>query len=209
VALAALAAGPALGVLLGAKVVGGYHFRYTVPAAVGLAGLFAFAVGRAAGQTKWGCLAAAAAFAATGAAGQWKDAPKHFRAEAAALAATADFLDARAAGGAVVVESPFEFTRLWHYHAGRQFDPVFLADPAAALRHTRVDTIDRGLEALARATPAPVVGFGDVLRRLGEGKPTYFFGPRIGWLAGELADRGVRFEPVESRQNGTLFRLTK
>ena len=186
--------------LLGAKLVGGYHFRYTVPAAVGLAGLFAFAVGRAAGSTPWGCLAAAAAFAVTGAAGQWKDGPNHFRAEAAALTATADFLDANAAGGAVVVESPFEFTRLWHYHPGRRFDPVFLADPAAALRHTKVDTIDRGLEALARVTPAPVVGFDDVLRRLGEGKPTYYFGSRVGWLPAELPR--VRSEPVRGAGDG-------
>jgi hypothetical protein len=226
VALVALAAGPVLGVLIGAKLVGGYHFRYTVPAAIGLAGLFAFAIGRTAAPAKWVSLLAAAVCAVTGAAGQWKAAPQHFRAEADAHWATTAFLDTHTTGGLVVVESPFEFTRLWHYHGDRRYEPVFLADPAAALQYTKVDTIDRGLLALSRAVPAPVVGFDDVLQRLTAGKPTYYFGPRVPtteeaadqvdarglrarWLPWLLANHGVQFEPMAQRANGTLYRLKR
>lgn len=229
VALAALAAGPALGVAVGAKLVGAYYYRYTLPAAVGLAGVLAYAVGRGGGGTKWGCVVAAAGFAVTGAAGQWTAAPGSFRAEAREVRATLDFLDAHSAGGAVVMDSPFEFARAWHYGGGRRFTPAFLADPAAALKYTRADTVDRGVQALARVAAVPVVGSGEVADRVTAGEPTYYFGPRLDdgidrltadqstpspvpraeWRADELRARGVRFEPVARRANGTLYRLTR
>jgi len=209
VALAALAAGPAIGVLVGAKLVGAYYYRYTLPAAVGLAGVLAYAVGRAGGAAKWGCVVAAAGFAYTGAAGQWTAGPGHFRAEAREVRATLEFLAANAGGGEVVMANAFDFARAWHYGGGRPFAPAFLADPAAARAHTDADTIDRGLLALTRVTPAPVVGFDDVTARLAAGRPTYYFGPRAGWQAGELEARGVRFERVAGRANGDLYRLAK
>jgi hypothetical protein len=209
VALAGLAAGPALGVAIGAKLTGAFYYRYAVTAVLGLAAVLAFAVGRACGPARWGCYAAALGFAVYGAAAQWRDGPAHYRNERAEVRATANFLDAHAAGGDVLFSSAFEFARVWHYQPDRRFAPAYLADPAAALRHTKMDTIERGVRVLQPLSDWPAVGTADVLARLAAGRPVYYYGPSDGWPAKELAAHGVRLEPAADRPGGPLHRLVR
>lgn len=205
IAIAALAAGPVLGVWLGAKVVGMYHFRYTLPAILGLAIAFAFVLGRASGGHRGALALAALAFASFGLAGNLRPARGHYAMEAKLLHETADLMRQHSTG-TVLIEAPFEFVRLWHYH--KEIPVESLADLTLALAHTKSDTVDRGLLALAKVTPAPLTTPDAIAERLKRGEAIHYFGMRTGWHHVELERRGVRFEPIASRFNGVLFRLS-
>ncbi len=205
VAIAALAAGPVLGVWFGAKVVGMYHFRYTLPAILGLAIAFAFVVGRASGGHRGALALAALAFATFGLAGNLRPTHGHYAMEAKFLHETADLLQ-RHSTGTVLVEAPFEFVRLWHYR--KEIAVESLADLNLALAYTKSDTVDRGLLALAKVTPVPLTTPDAIADRLKAGEAIHYFGMRTGWHHVELERRGVKFEPIASRYNGTLYRLS-
>jgi mannosyltransferase len=204
IAIAALAAGPVLGVWLGAKVVGMYHFRYTLPAMLGLAIAFAFAVGRMSGGHRGALALAALAFASFGLVGNLRPARGHYAMEAKLFHETADLLKAQSTG-TVLIEAPFEFVRLWHYH--KEIPVESLADLNLALAHTKSDTVDRGLLALAKVTPVPLTTPDAIAERLKAGEAIHYFGMRAGWHHVELERRGVTFEPIATRFNGTLYRL--
>jgi hypothetical protein len=205
IAVAALAAGPVLGVWLGAKVVGMYHFRYTLPAILGLAIAFAFAIGRMSGGHRGALVLAALAFASFGFVGNLRPTRGHYAMEAKLLHETADLLKQHSTG-TVLIEAPFEFVRLWHYH--KEIPVESLADLNLALAHTKSDTVDRGLLALAKVTPVPLTTPDAIAKRLQSGESIHFFGMRAGWHHVELERRGVTFEPIATRFNGTLYRLT-
>lgn len=205
IAVAALAAGPVLGVWLGAKVVGMYHFRYTLPAILGLAIAFAYAIGRMSGGHRGALALAALAFASFGLVGNLRPARGHYAMEAKLFHETADLLKTQSTG-TVLIEAPFEFVRLWHYHP--EIPVESLADLNLALAHTKSDTVDRGLLSLAKVTPVPLTTPDAIADRLKIGESIHYFGMRSGWHHVELEQRGIRFEPVATRFNGTLFRLS-
>lgn len=206
VALVAFAAAPVIGVAIGAKLVGAYYFRYTLPVIIGLAGLMSLAVGRMSGPARWGCFLAALGFAYCGASGHWKVGPGHYKAEARDIRALYTFLGEQADGGVVLFESAFDFSRAWHYAPGKGFQPAFVADTTLALKHTQSDTIDRGTQALARFTDAPVWSFPEVVERVQAGEAIYLYGAGS-WQRGELESLGVRFEQVAERSPGKLWKL--
>ncbi len=205
IAVAALAAGPVLGVWLGAKVVGMYHFRYTLPAILGLAIAFAFAIGRMSGGHRGALALAAIVFASFGLIGNLRPARGHYAMEAKLFHETADLLK-RESTGPVLIEAPFEFVRLWHYR--KEIPVESLADLNLALAHTKSDTVDRGLLALAKVTPVPLTTPDAIADRLKAGEAIHYFGMRAGWHHVELERRGVSFEPIATRFNGTLYRLS-
>ena len=192
VALILLALGPAFGVVIGAKLTGAYFHRYSLPATLGLAGLFALALGRIGPRWLWLAVPVVAYF---GPLGHWRTGPGYFANDARELAALADFLGANATGR-VACDSAFDAVRLHHHHGGRNFQPVFRANPAAAMRHTHTDTLDRGLLALARVAGGPVCGE----------PPAYFLGPRASWRA---AYTGFTLVPAAERPGGKLWKLVK
>lgn len=203
VLIVALAAAPMLGVVVGAKLTGAFFYRYTLPGCLGLAMLFALVVGRTARASAWGYCAAAGACLASGAAIQWRDGPNHFRAESTALVATADLVNAHTCGDTIIVESPFEFARVWHQALVKNV--VYLADVDRARRATRADTVDRGMIALSTITPVPLLTFDDCRERLLRGEAIMYLGSRSAWQATDLAAAGVRFEPTACDR---LFRIT-
>ena len=208
VALVAIAAGPVIGVAIGAKLTGGFYYRYIVPSMLGLAGLSALAIGRTAAGSRWACLVAAAGFAISGAAGQWRDGPNYFRVEAKEIAETIDLFDAHVSRGTVLVESPFEFARYWHYYADRPYAFAFLADPAKAYQYAKSDTVDRGILSLMRIAPVPVVSLDEIEKMSKDGQETYYFGVPSSWQIAELKLRNVHFETIATRKGTALYRLS-
>jgi Dolichyl-phosphate-mannose-protein mannosyltransferase len=206
VALVGLALGPLIGVAIGAKLVGAFYYRYILASILGFAVLFAFAIARTSGNNRVALALASGAFILFGAIGNYRLSGGHYRAEAKELHDTANFL-ASHTQTRVIVESPFEFSRIWQYH-GKQVAVAFLADTELAMKHTQADTVDRGIQALARFTTAPVWSLDDVTATVQRGEPLCFFGPCVGWHSKELTERGIVFTPVASRSNGTLFQLT-
>ena len=205
IAIAALAAGPAIGVLVGTKIVGMYHFRYSLPAILGLAAAFAFATARMSGGHRGVLALATAAFVAFGLVGSQRMAVGHYRAEAEFLHGTAAFLN-ESADGRVLVESPFEFVRIWHYHP--ELPVAFVCDVDLARKHTKADTVDRGLRSLEKIADVPIMNPDEVAKRLKAGEAMNYFGPCTGWHRGELEKRGIAFTPIATRYNGTLYNLT-
>lgn len=203
--IAAIAAGPAIGVLVGAKIVGMYHFRYTLPAILGLAAAFAFAIARMSGGHRGVLALATSAFVAFGLVGNSRPAVGHYRAEAKFLHETASFLNENA-DGRVLVESPFEFVRIWHYHP--ELPVAFVCDVELARKHTKADTVDRGLRSLEKIADVPLMNPDEVVKRLKAGEAMNYFGPCAGWHRGELEKRGVTFTAFATRFNGTLYRLS-
>lgn len=203
--IAAIAAGPAIGVLVGAKIVGMYHFRYTLPAILGLSAAFAFAIARMSGGHRGALGLSTAAFVLFGLVGSSRAAVGHYQAEAAFLHGTATFLSENA-DGRVLVESPFEFVRIWHYHP--DVPVAFVCDVELARKHTKADTVDRGLRSLEKVTDVPLMSPDDVAKRLKAGEAMNYFGPCAGWHRGELEKRGITFTALATRYNGTLYRLS-
>ncbi|QEL16513.1 glycosyltransferase family 39 protein [Limnoglobus roseus] len=207
VALAALAAGPIIGVAVGAKVTGAFYYRYVLPSVLGFGAVFAFAVSRAAGGNRAAVLLAAVGFVWCGLVGNAGMATGYYRAEAANLRETADFLRANA-DGTTIVESPFEFARWWHYE-GQSLPVAFLADVDLAMKHTKSDTVDRGLYALARISDVPLLTPDEAAAKLRAGERLHFYGPDGGWRREELQKRGVVFTEIAKRDaGGTLYRLS-
>jgi len=205
-ALAVLAVSPAIGVALGAKVIGAYYYRYTLPAVIGLAAVLAFAISRACGQARWGCWIASLGFAFTGAAGQWSGTPHGFRYVATEVRELNDALDRHAATGTVLIESPSLFMRAWHYHGDHSARIAFACDLAREMKHTNTDTAHRGLQALNRVSPVPLMNFEAVADEVKAGRPLFYFGAEA-WPKLELESLGVSFTKVEDRPNGALYRL--
>lgn len=203
-AMAALAAGPLIGVAVGAKLTGAFYYRYIIPSMLGIAGLMAYALGRACGGQRWVLLFAGGSFVLFGLVGTSKIASRHYRAEANELHATAQFLHDHATG-TVLVESPFEFGRLIHYHP--ELSTAFVADVELAMKHTKSDTLDRGLYSLATIEPIRLMTPDQIVAKLAAGESIDYFGPRYAWHTRELTERGVTFTALAARSNGTLYRL--
>ncbi len=208
-ALVGLALGPVLGVTLaGAGVTPGYHLRYAVPSALGLAGVGGYAVARVGGGRVPLALAGAV-FVLHGAAFEWTGTRRYFAADARASAELAAGLGRYAAGETVLIESAFDFTRVWHENPSLPFRPLYVADPAAAFRATKQDTVERGALALGWAAGAPVVGWDAVTAAVDRGEPVSFYGLANGWVAGELRSRGLVLEPRDGCGGWPLFRLKR
>jgi Dolichyl-phosphate-mannose-protein mannosyltransferase len=173
VLIAAIAAGPAIGVWLGAKI-----------------------VGRTSGGHRGALGLASVVFVSFGLVGNLRPAHGHYRMEAKLLHETAAFLREHSSG-TVLVEAPFEFVRLWHYHPEQPVES--LADLNLALAHTKSDTVDRGLLALAKVTPVPLTTPDAIAERLKRGEAIHYFGMRSGWHHIELERRGIAFEPIATR----------
>ncbi len=204
VLIAAIAASPALGVLVGSKLVGMYHYRYTLPAMGGLSIAFAYAIGRLTGNHRGVLAACAACFVIFGLVGSERATVGHFRAEAKMLHETADFLN-RKADGIVLVESPFEYVRLWHYHP--EVEVSYIADIDLARIHTKSDTIDRGLRSLEPIAHCPLHTPDRVKEQLSQGKTLYYFGNAANWHRTELEQRGIRFQERDQHLSIKFFEL--
>ena len=209
IALAALAASPLLGVYLGATLTGGFYYRYVLPAALGLGAIFAIVIHRAASGSPLAASLAFLAFAYTGLPFHARSAADYLRAEATELASLSSFLEANAGDDAVVLESHSTFGRVWHYHGGHRFEPLFIADAELAFQYEKVDTTDRALALLKRVTPVPAVTPMELLTQIKAGKAIFYYGPGKAWGYNDLKSRGVRFEKMAERPGGTLYRLCK
>jgi len=209
VALVAIASGPVIGVAVGAKLTGGFYYRYIVPSILGLAGLAALAIGRTAGGSNWACLVVAIGCAISGATGHWRDVPNHFRMETRGVTETIDFFDANVKGGTIIVELPFEFTRYWHYYREKPYAFAFLADTEKAFQYTKSDTVDRGIQSLAHVAAMPVMSIAEIERLPFEKQETYYFGTLSSWRYAELKLRNIHFDAVATRQGTTLYRLSR
>lgn len=202
--IAAIVAAPAIGVFLGAKVVGMYHFRYTLPAILGLAAAFALAIGRMSGGHRGALAIASATFVAFGLVGNLRPSVGHYRAEATLFRQTDQFLQQHAQG-TILIESPFEFVRLRHYDPNLNI--AMIVDLELAQKHTKSDTVDRGLLALAKLTSTPLASPDEIARRIADGERFQYFGPCAGWHHLELQKQSIEFVPVAKRYNGTLYDL--
>lgn len=204
-ALIALALTPVLGLWIGSTFTGGFFFRYVLFATLAFGALFALALDRVASRPL-PLLLAFAGFAGFGLPVDRKPYREFFRHEAATLANQRTFLEQHCAGAVVVIETGFEFGRLW-YGNPRSFRPHFLADPEAARAQTQVDTTERALQKLRAVTPVPVLTCEELTRRRAAGEPLYYYGPATAWGYRELQSRGVRFVPIAEQDANRLFRL--
>lgn len=209
-AVLALTALPVGGVFLGVYVSGGFHYRYVLPTAVGLAILLARAVGKLGAANRWCCGAAAVAIAAAGFPGKWPQGVEWARDQATDIEQMTTFLNDHAAGATVVMVSPNQLLQMTYYVDRSSFTLVYLADPALALAHRYPDTGDRALLALTRVRPVNLTGPDEIVSKVRRGELVFYLYPPNndpGWPWAELSARGLRFDPVGERWDGKLFRM--
>ena len=209
-ALVAFAAGPALGVVIGLKLAGGYYFRYTIPSILGLAGLIALACGRTA-VARWHGLVAAGGLVALGAIGRAPEIVQQHQQRAADVASTAALLASQAAGAMVVIESADMLAQLAYYHRGGPARIVYVADVERSARYTQIDALDRGALAIRRISPLPVIGWDELWTEVAAGRPVYYYGrgDKWQWQWQELRARGAHVDRVTDGPGRTgLFRVT-
>ncbi len=207
IALVALGLTPVLGVLLGATLTGGFYFRYVLPAALAFGALFALSLQRISGGAALPLILSLATFAGFGIPNIHKPFKGFFRHEANTVTQQQTILEQHAAGFIVIVETGFEFGRLWHAGAG-SFKPVFLADAELARKYTQTDTTERAIEKLKRVTDVPAMTPVEIEQKLQAGESVYYFGPANAWGYQDLISRGIRFEQIFESAPNKLFRLT-
>ncbi|CAN5517645.1 hypothetical protein BH11PLA2_BH11PLA2_09530 [soil metagenome] len=208
VALVALLAGPVLGVALGSYLTGGFFYRYVLPASLGFAGLFALLLHRAS-SSKWPLVLATFAFISFGITGGTKQYREFFQHEKNLVAQLHTVLNQHCGHNMVIIETGFEFARAWHYDTGREYEPVFLADAERARYYTQVDTTERAVQLLKRVTPVPAVTSDEVITTMNSGKAVYYYGPATAWGYKDLTARGIAFDIVAERPDGSVYRLRK
>jgi hypothetical protein len=160
VAVVGFVVAPALAVVLARQAGGPFAPRYVLFAVIGLAILYARAArtllhGR-------GIVAVLTIILAASFLRNDVSALKQAAAQTADLAAVARFLEDRADPSLpLVIAQPGEFLEVAHAAPGRLADRlVYLADPAASVRHLGHDTADRALLALSRWTAVQVEEYG-------------------------------------------------
>lgn len=206
-AIVLLAVMPFFAVYLSAKVTGGMHYRYVLPAAFGFGGLFAIAIERIARGHPAACTLSFLAFILLGQPYNSKPFREAFGIEANMISEQTTFLGVEAEGKRVVIETGYDFGRHWQASSGRYF-PLFLADPDIALKRTNVDTTERALQKLKQVTNVPVLTVDELVAELQSGKATFYYGPADAWGYHELVARGVRFAKISEQGCNKLFRLT-
>ena len=207
IALCALALTPVLGVFLGATLTGGFYFRYVLPAVFGFAGLFALTLDRVGRGAALPLGFAFLAFGGFGLPVDRKPYREFFQHEANGIVEQTTFLEMHCPSQRVVIETGFDFGRIWHYNT-RSFQPLFLADADLALLYTKTDTTERAVEKLKRVTAVPALTPAELMLELKTGKAVYYYGPGTAWGYNDLTGRGVRFEKVTEQGANKLYRLT-
>lgn len=205
-ALVLLAATPFAAVYLGAKVTGGLHYRYVLPAVFGFAGLFAIGIDRAARGHFAASLLGFVAFAALGLPYGQKPYREFFRYESNTITEQKTFLGDQSHGGWVIIETGYDFGRHWSANAGT-YQPFFLADPEIAFKYNKVDTTERALQKLKNVTPVPALTVDEAMAELKSGTVFYYYGPGTAWGYNELTARGVRFEKLSEQGVNKFYRL--
>jgi hypothetical protein len=197
---------PVLGVLLGAKVTGGFFYRYALPAAIGFGALFALLLANTA-RTRVAILTCAAVFAWFGLTGSIKPYKEFFQHEKNLMTQLRTVLDEQCLGEKVIIETGYEFARDWHYHQGRMHQPLFLADAERARHYSQIDTTERAVQLLKRVTPVPAQTGEEIVTALRRGEAIFYYGPCTAWGYKDLLARGIQFELKSDHPGGKLLRL--
>ncbi|MGL4422784.1 MAG: hypothetical protein ACRCZF_19105, partial [Gemmataceae bacterium] len=170
------ALGPVLGLFIGAKLAGGFFHRYCLPAELGFAVLLAMLVRRLALGTRWPAWVAGAVLFYFSPVIHWNSGPGYFQAEAAAITTHAAWLEEKAPDGTIIFENAFDFTRIWHLQPDRNMKPLYLMDLEKTRVANKSDTVERGLDALRKFSPAPVQELSGPLA-----EPLFYAGTPANW----------------------------
>jgi hypothetical protein len=107
----------------------------------------------------------------------------------------------------VVMTSGLQYPQTWYYMPpDRQMKLWYIADPALSLKNTGSDTMDRGLLALARWTPVPVLDYQTFLAQ--PPRVFYLYTVDYHWLIDDLQRRGATLDDAGHDGAFVLFRVT-
>jgi mannosyltransferase len=204
VAFVALAGLPVAGVALAKLATGAFTDRYVLPAALGVAILFALAIRVVDGQGRVLVLAVVSVLLVAGTAKVVRD--RHAAVEDARRQdADLRFLAAQQRPGVpLIVADPHAFFELSD-RAARKGGPTltYIADPQAAVRYLGTDTIDLGLEQLRDFAPLRVIPYERAPRRF----LLWGIGAQWDWLSKRLRADGRKLLPRARHDGQTLYEV--